>query len=403
MARLVVSTEQHFLRAPSGEIYVVGSEDHAFFARYLDVFDEVVVLSRARAVSEIPSRARRVDGPGVRFSAVPDFQGALGTLAGAGRAIAAIERAVADERDALFMLRPPGAVSVLVWATLARRGAPYAVELVTDPAESFRREAYGSPLVARLRRPLVAIFRAMCRRALAVSYVTEQHLQRRYPARDRSRQFFCPDGDLRPSIFERHPAVLHRIEASPPSIGTPTLFLTGRMDRPFKGVDVALEALARLRARGVEARLEVAGGGRLLARYRDLARSLGVDDAVTWLDEIGDPEVLFDRIAAADLFILPTRREGLPRALLEAMGMGMPCIATPVAGIPELLDREELVPVDDPEALARSIEALARDRAWRLRASRRNHARARAFSAHDLASRRRAFHRNVAELFEGER
>jgi phosphatidyl-myo-inositol dimannoside synthase len=400
---LVITTEQHFLRTRDGEIFVVGSEDRAFFVRYLDVFDEVLVVSRVADVETPPKNAKRADGERVSFWPIRDFHGVAGTFRGGLAAARALDRVVARAERSVFMLRPPGAVSLLAYGAIRRRGAPYAVELVTDPAESFRAEAYGSRLVAGLRRPLVRIIASMCGNALAVSYVTERHLQSKYPARDEAVEFACPDGDLSPEVFERFAAVAARIAASPARLAPVRLFMTGRMDRPFKGIDVAVGAVAALRHQGVSVTLEIAGGGRLLSSYRALAERLGVGSAVNWLDEVSDHRALLDRLARADVFILPTRREGLPRALLEAMALGLPCIATPVAGIPELLDAEDLVPVEDRDALAQAIVAMASDRGRRLRASEKNHARALAFRATDLRARRVEFHRRVAELFVAER
>jgi phosphatidyl-myo-inositol dimannoside synthase len=397
--RLAITTEQHFLRTRAGEVFVVGSEDYAFFARYLAVFDEVFVVSRATELNAVPESAKRVDGDGITFCPVRDFHGVAGSILGALPAARDVARIVEGHTDTLFMLRPPGVMSLLTYATLRRRSAPYAVELVTDPAESFRASAYGSRLVSALRVPLVGIIARMCKEALAVSYVTERHLQSKYPARERAREFACPDGDLPATIFERFEGVASRLAASPSRLAGVRLFMTGRMDRPFKGVDVALASLAALNARGFPVRLAIAGGGRLLPRYRELGERLGVASSVDWLGEVRDPRLLLDALAAADVFILPTRREGLPRALLEAMALGLPCIATPVAGIPELLEAEDLVPVEDADALSRKIEEMAYDKEWRLRASRRNHARALAFKDSDLVARRTAFHRNVAESF----
>ena len=67
MTTLIVVTEQHFLRAPDGSFHVVGSEDNAFFSRYLGVFDAVKVLSRAHDVASLPENARPVESDQVSF------------------------------------------------------------------------------------------------------------------------------------------------------------------------------------------------------------------------------------------------------------------------------------------------------------------------------------------------
>lgn len=411
MATLIVVTEQHFLVAGSGEVFVVGSEDRAFFSRYLGAFDEVIVMSRAsRAGSTpasisapIPANAKLVtdakEGQKIRFEALSDFRGVSGTLRGAARLLIEAGRVADRYPGALFMLRPPGITSLLVSIVLRKKGRAYAAELVTDAEENIGVRAFGSRLVGALSGPIIALERALVREAIAVSYVTERHLQARSPAKRRDLEFFAPDGDLEPSLFDEAAETIARIEASEDELSAPSLFLTGRMDRPFKGVDVALRALKILRDGGLDARLTIAGGGALLGEYRALAAELGLGPAARFLGEESDRSRLMSELRAADLFILPTRREGLPRALLEAMALGLPAVATRVAGIPELLEESALIDPEDAEALAEKVRIFASSRALRLEASRRNQARARDFEASKLRALREAFYARVAREF----
>jgi glycosyltransferase involved in cell wall biosynthesis len=83
---------------------------------------------------------------------------------------------------------------------------------------------------------------------------------------------------------------------------------------------------------------------------------------------------------AADFFVLPSRDEGLPLAVLEAMARSLPVVVTPVGGVPEVVkDREHglLVPVDDDRALAAAIETIARDLALRSALGEAGHRRVR--------------------------
>ena len=78
----------------------------------------------------------------------------------------------------------------------------------------------------------------------------------------------------------------------------------------------------------------------------------------------GQSDHIVAHLAKADLFILSSRSEGLPIALLEAMSAGLPCIATNVEGVDEVIVEGEhglVVPVEDPEALAQAILQLLRD------------------------------------------
>jgi glycosyltransferase involved in cell wall biosynthesis len=103
------------------------------------------------------------------------------------------------------------------------------------------------------------------------------------------------------------------------------------------------------------------GQGPLEAEVRDLHARLGLDDRVLLLGHRDDAVRV---MAACDVFVLASYYEGLPVAVMEAMALGLPVVATAVGGVPEMItDGVEglLVPPRDPGALARAIERLARD------------------------------------------
>lgn len=400
MATLLIVTEQHFLCAYSGETFVVGSEDHAFFSRYLSAFEHVIVLSRAVRTGEIPPNAKAVTGPRISFAPLTDFRGVRGTLESAGRTFIEARQAMARQPHALIMLRPPGITSLIASFAARSLKRAYAAELVTDPEENIGYRAFGSRFVHALSGPIVALEAGLVRNAMAVSYVTERHLQARYPARRPDLEFFAPDGDLEPSLFDEGEATLRRIEDGPSELNAPRLFLTGRMDRPFKGVDIALHSLKELRASGLDAELTIAGGGALLGEYRALAAQLGLGRSARFLGEESDRARLMYELRCADVFILPTRREGLPRALLEAMAVGLPAVATRVAGIPELLHPDDLIEPEDAHALALKVREFSVSRQRRLEASRRNLRRARDFEASKLRALREAFYAHLVREFE---
>ena len=139
-----------------------------------------------------------------------------------------------------------------------------------------------------------------------------------------------------------------------------------------KGTDVLLEALARLPAR-LHWRLVHAGGGPLKGKLERLARALGIESRVAWRGARTQAELLSE-YRAADLFALASRvardgdRDGLPNVLAEAQSQGLACVATSVAGIPELIEDGQtglLVEPESPVALALALEALIVDPARR--------------------------------------
>jgi glycosyltransferase involved in cell wall biosynthesis len=133
-----------------------------------------------------------------------------------------------------------------------------------------------------------------------------------------------------------------------------------------KGVFDLLPAFAAARAANGALELTIGGNG-AIGRARSEAQRLGVADHVDLRGWVGaqEREALLTR---ADIFALPSRNEGLPMSVLEAMARGLPVIATPVGGVPELIEdgvNGLLVPPADPDALARAILKLADDQEGR--------------------------------------
>ena len=133
-----------------------------------------------------------------------------------------------------------------------------------------------------------------------------------------------------------------------------------------KGLDVLIKALGQIRAASPElsTRLLIAGqNGEDLEAFRQLAKDHQVADIVDWHADVpyeDIPALLQD----SDLFVLASRNEGFPLALLEAGAAGLPVIATRVGGVPEIIVDGEtglLVPVDDVSALAAAISRLLND------------------------------------------
>jgi glycosyltransferase involved in cell wall biosynthesis len=129
-----------------------------------------------------------------------------------------------------------------------------------------------------------------------------------------------------------------------------------------KGSRTLVRALAGLGRSHNDVRLVLAGDGDA-ATVRDEARRLGVSDRVElpgWIDA----EERARTLRAATAFALPSRGEGVPVALLEAMAYGLPAVTTPVGGIPDVFKEGRhgyLVPPDDPQALADRLRALLED------------------------------------------
>lgn len=139
--------------------------------------------------------------------------------------------------------------------------------------------------------------------------------------------------------------------------GRPLIFAAGRL-APQKGFGGLLEAARHWQDLSPVPLLAIAGAGPLAGTLAGRAVPLG--PAVRFLGHRRDVPAL---LAAADLFVLPSRWEGQPLILQEALQAGRPIVATRVGGIPDLTgeDAAVLVPPDDPDALAAAVRHVLTD------------------------------------------
>jgi glycosyltransferase involved in cell wall biosynthesis len=138
---------------------------------------------------------------------------------------------------------------------------------------------------------------------------------------------------------------------------------------PEKGQAVLVDALERLVARGVDARVTFVGDGPARPALERAIAHRDLGDRVTLTGALGAADVR-RHYAEADVFCLPSFAEGLPVVLMEAMACGLPVVTTWIAGVPELVrhgDDGLLVPPADAERLADALARLAGDEAQRRR------------------------------------
>jgi glycosyltransferase involved in cell wall biosynthesis len=174
----------------------------------------------------------------------------------------------------------------------------------------------------------------------------------------------------------------------------PLVGAIGRLERQ-KGFDLLIRALAEIE----DASLVLVGDGSERPMLEDLAESVGVTDRVLWRDWADDAR---SYLGAFDVFALPSRFEGFPLALLEALLARSAVVATDVGGVSEIVRDGEnglLVPAEDPKALAGAIRRLLAesDLRQRLGEQGRQYVLGR-FTADHMT---RAFERLYAELLMG--
>lgn len=167
----------------------------------------------------------------------------------------------------------------------------------------------------------------------------------------------------------------------------------GALDDSHKGQLQIIALARRWQASRPDVRFVLVGAGRDEARLRQAAAGL---DNVIFTGEVGN---VGDYLAAFDLFLYPSRHEGLGSILLDAFEAGLPVVATAVGGIPEIIRDGEngaLVKPDEPLALEAAVAAFQADDRLRARVAAANRLRAREFSAATMTGRYERLYRELA-------
>jgi glycosyltransferase involved in cell wall biosynthesis len=387
--RVMVTAEHRFARAPDGTVWTPVQYARRFWDRYLEVFDGVDVLGRVRNIPAVPDGWLRVDGDGVSVRELPYYEGPWQYLFRL-RDFHRVVKSEVKSNEALIF-RVSSEIARVAQPDLTKMKRPSAVEVISDPHGIFAPGAFKHPLRPFLRWWLSRTLRTICSHADAAAYVTENALQKNYPPGQRTFATHYSDVDLSESAFAQVPKVRTADQS------TLNLICVGSLAQLYKSPDVVLAALAQCVDAGLDVRLTWVGDGQYLPRMQALAQELEVAHRVDFKGALPPGPSVRDELDKADLFLLVSRHECLPRALIEAMARGLPCIGSSVGGIHELLQPDALVPAGDVGALVERLTAFATDPDRMKVMAARNLEKSREFTADALAARQIEFLRNVRD------
>jgi len=373
-----------------GEVFVETQFSATLWDRYLAHFDGLTVMGRQKSmppgktVSELQCSSHSC----VDFVFVPNLSSVRGLFL---RRRLALRRArtIVGEVDAVIA-RLPSEIGLVAIQAAREMGRPWVVELVGCPWDglwnygSWQGKVY-APVMAARTREVVA-------RAPFVFYVTKEFLQRRYP-NTAGKSVACSDVE----ISGPHEAVLARRRQRVCRVPSPfVLGLIGTLQTRFKGIQTVFSALACVREVWPSMEFRILGSGDP-EPWRQEAIKYGVDDLVRFDGTLSSRGAVFEWLDGVNLYIQPSFKEGLPRALVEAMSRGCPAIGSTCAGIPELLDEEALIRPGDVTALASLIRHAVERPDWLIWHAERNWHKAAEYAADRLEIRRYAFWSEFAE------
>lgn len=378
---LLVAADSLLYRTPDGKYWCKTIYGYSFWVRYLDVFEDVLIVSRTHPAryGEVEGYLR-VDGPHVRVSELPFLRGMKQYILNYLPFKKAAKEAVKSAECALIRL--PSVSAYMILKYFKRKKKPYAIEVVADPYD-----AYSSNKLAQL--VYTKKLKKAALQANGVSYVTEFYLQSRYPSNSRINnetteyfESYYSTIDL-PETYFLSPRLYNKQKRNYTIVHT-----ANSINNDIKGHESLIKVIKKLREHQYDVNVIFIGDGNQREYYEEMALKLGVKSNVTFTGLLSSEKVR-EIIMKSDIFVFPTKAEGLPRAVIEAMAVGLPCLSTPVNGIPELLSEEYLFDPLDIEGFATKIKELINNPKKLENMSKENVEKAREYSSLFLTQRRK--------------
>lgn len=384
----VIALEFRFLNY-QGEYYTDSSFTRSFWERYLHEFDEVIVAARCKPIDSLWDGLQRVSDEKINFKPLPFYIGPLGFLKTCIFLFWRINRI--SESKATFILRAPGILSYFFGVCLFLKSKPFAIEVVGNPLTVFTKENFNILLAAAYQRIFSQTLRFLCNHAKAVSYVTKESLQKDFPPNPEAFSTSYSSVDLSDNFY--FPPNFRRFVSD-----SFNLLFIGSLDQKYKGLNVLLSALSSDRLGAFNFSLLIIGEGKFKTDYERISAELGMRDKINFQNYLSNQAELIHFYRKADILIIPSLSEGLPRVAIEGAAASLPIIGSRVGGIPEILSKNALVAPNDDSELVDKILEFFRSSELRKCQAQRNFEVARQYSNAVLSDKRNEFYKFIRDF-----
>lgn len=389
--KLLVISDSHIIKTPDGKYWCnTAVHGYDFWKRYLNVFEEVHVVSRVNRVESVDEQSLiRADGNGVKIVDLPFVRGFSEYLKNLLSFAKKVKKAIGNEEVAVFRVPSLPAFIMLYYFKKLKR--PYAFEVIADPFDCYAE----SKIVQKL---FTFILKRECKKANGVSYVTKDFLQERYPCKalidgESENHFtsYYSSINLSDDFFgeERHYDKIDNLRI---------VHVASAINSDVKGHTTLINVVEVLKEKGYNVHLNCLGTGNYVSFYEEMVTRKGLTEEITFLGLYSSKIYIKQLLMNSDIFVFPTKAEGLPRVLIEAMATGLPCLSTPVNGIPELIEKKYLFDPFDVEGFVSKIEQLINNPKELMDMSSNNLVKAREYQNDVLEARRNEFYQKLKKL-----
>lgn len=375
----------------SGNYYTDGSYNREVWNRYLSLCDGLSVIFRKDTKVYDAKEARQkfqvFDRNKIKFIEIPDLNESILSFINLRKRYRT-HQIIKNEirRNNGIIVRLPSSTGNIEIKYAKKYKKLYLIEVVSCSWDTLWYHSMKGKLLAF---PSYANMKRVIKSAPYVLYVSNEFLQDRYPTKGYS--IGCSDvvlPSLHDEILERRLNKIMSMDSEKPVIiGT-----TGAINVLYKGQEYVIKAISRLNELGYNFEYHMAGGGDN-GYLKSLAEKYKVVDKIKFLGSLPHENV-FEYLDNIDIYIQPSKTEGLPRALIEAMSRACPSFGSNTGGIPELLNKEYTFYVGSDNQICDLLKNLDKERMIKL--ARMNFMKAKEYDRKLLDEKRDTFYRMFA-------
>lgn len=320
---------------------------HGLYNRYRYLADDITFVMRTEKVKD--STRNTLLPKEVHVVHVPNFKTPMKYITSKKAAENIIKDVV--KRSDIIVLRNVSSCANIALKYCRKYKKPYIFEVVSDAWKSL----WNYSLLGKFMAPYCHIKEKInIYNSKFVYYVTDKYLQKIYPTKGTSigcsNVLITISNDL---AIKRRISKIENFKDM--GMNKIVLGTAAAVDVRYKGQADVIRAIPFLLKRGYDIEYLLAGGNRLKSTYLlNLGKKLGVSEYIKFCGSLKAEEMndFYDRL---DIYIQPSRQEGLPRAVIEAMSRGCPVLGTNIAGLPELIQKNMLFHPGNYKEIAEKI------------------------------------------------
>lgn len=279
----------------------------------------------------------------------------------------------------IVIIRLPSEIGYIAIHQLKKRNITFGIELVGDPWEALW---YHGSILGKFMA-VINKFKTKyyIYNAKNVIYVTKKYLQKKYPTNFKSYSAS--------NVFINNINNDYKVKSKQ----TYKIGLIGSLDTKYKGIDTALKSLSLIDNDFI---FEIVGNGPQ-EKWLQKIKKYNLEGKVVLKGAVQSGGPINKWLNELDLYIQPSYTEGLPRALIEAMSNGIPCLGSNAGGIPELLDAKFIHQVKDYKTFSYQLEEVLHNTSLRKEMSDINLKKAEKYLSGNIQRQREAFIKSIYE------